>query len=89
MDRQAELKKKKSSTMPTQPAILSKFQMKPALIIATTSPIQARTTGIRTSLGAAQQALTPRALTTIQVLQMPMPGIAKSSKTPLKVLLKG
>uniref|UniRef100_A0A915HNU7 N-acetyltransferase domain-containing protein n=1 Tax=Romanomermis culicivorax TaxID=13658 RepID=A0A915HNU7_ROMCU len=36
INKQAELKKKKSSTMPTQPAIPPKFQMKLALIIART-----------------------------------------------------
>uniref|UniRef100_A0A915IYR6 Uncharacterized protein n=1 Tax=Romanomermis culicivorax TaxID=13658 RepID=A0A915IYR6_ROMCU len=34
INRQAELKKKKSSTMPSQPAIPSKFQMKLAPIMA-------------------------------------------------------
>uniref|UniRef100_A0A915L3L7 Uncharacterized protein n=1 Tax=Romanomermis culicivorax TaxID=13658 RepID=A0A915L3L7_ROMCU len=42
IDKQAELKKKKSLIRPTQLAIPSKFQMKPASIIARTGLIQAQ-----------------------------------------------
>uniref|UniRef100_A0A915KIT9 Uncharacterized protein n=1 Tax=Romanomermis culicivorax TaxID=13658 RepID=A0A915KIT9_ROMCU len=86
MDRQAKLKKKKSSTTPTQPAILPKFQMKPAPIITTAGPTQGQAARIRTSLGAAQRALTPCAPKTIQMPQMPTPGIAKVSKKPMRIL---
>uniref|UniRef100_A0A915HSJ3 Uncharacterized protein n=1 Tax=Romanomermis culicivorax TaxID=13658 RepID=A0A915HSJ3_ROMCU len=53
MDKQAEITKKKSSTMLTKPAIPPKYQMKPAPIIATTTRMQALVIGIRTSVGAA------------------------------------
>uniref|UniRef100_A0A915KYN3 Uncharacterized protein n=1 Tax=Romanomermis culicivorax TaxID=13658 RepID=A0A915KYN3_ROMCU len=54
MEKQAELKKKKTSTVPTIPAIPPKFKMKLALIIATAGPMQGQPIGIQTSLGAAQ-----------------------------------
>uniref|UniRef100_A0A915IA53 Uncharacterized protein n=1 Tax=Romanomermis culicivorax TaxID=13658 RepID=A0A915IA53_ROMCU len=52
MDKQAELKKKKSLTMPTQLAVPPKYQIKLAPIIATTTARQASTISIGTSLGA-------------------------------------
>uniref|UniRef100_A0A915HJS1 Uncharacterized protein n=1 Tax=Romanomermis culicivorax TaxID=13658 RepID=A0A915HJS1_ROMCU len=65
--------------------------MTPALIMTmtTTGTTQLPVVGIRTSLGAAQRALAPRAPTTSQSIQMPPPGILKTSKTPTKVLPKG
>uniref|UniRef100_A0A915HME1 Uncharacterized protein n=1 Tax=Romanomermis culicivorax TaxID=13658 RepID=A0A915HME1_ROMCU len=66
MDRQAELKKIKSSTTP----IPSKFQMKPVPIIAAAGLMQGQAAGIGTSLGADQRALLLCA-PTIQMPQMP------------------
>uniref|UniRef100_A0A915IAD3 Uncharacterized protein n=1 Tax=Romanomermis culicivorax TaxID=13658 RepID=A0A915IAD3_ROMCU len=54
MDKHAESKKKKSSVMMTQPAVPLKYQMKLALLIIMTTTMQAPTTRIQTSLGAAQ-----------------------------------
>uniref|UniRef100_A0A915KWP6 Uncharacterized protein n=1 Tax=Romanomermis culicivorax TaxID=13658 RepID=A0A915KWP6_ROMCU len=88
-DKKAKMKKKTSSITSTKPAIPPKYQMKPAPIIATTTMMQPPVVGIRTSLGAAQRALVPRAPTSGQGPQMPSPGILKASKTPVKVLLKG
>uniref|UniRef100_A0A915J6J4 Uncharacterized protein n=1 Tax=Romanomermis culicivorax TaxID=13658 RepID=A0A915J6J4_ROMCU len=53
MDKQAEMKKKKSSTMLIQPAVPPKYQMKPGPIITTTTGMQAPAISIRTWLGAA------------------------------------
>uniref|UniRef100_A0A915JSD5 Uncharacterized protein n=1 Tax=Romanomermis culicivorax TaxID=13658 RepID=A0A915JSD5_ROMCU len=89
MDKKAEMKKKKSSIMPTKWAVLPKYQMKPALIIEATMMTQPPVVGIQTLLGAAQRALAPRTPTTIQGPQMPPPGILKASKTPIKDLPKG
>uniref|UniRef100_A0A915HR44 Uncharacterized protein n=1 Tax=Romanomermis culicivorax TaxID=13658 RepID=A0A915HR44_ROMCU len=91
MNRKAEEKKRKDTMMPTKPAVPPKYQMKPAPIIdlATTTTMQPPVVGIRTSLGAAQRALAPRAPTTSHRLQMPPPSILKASKTLTKVLPKG
>uniref|UniRef100_A0A915J084 Uncharacterized protein n=1 Tax=Romanomermis culicivorax TaxID=13658 RepID=A0A915J084_ROMCU len=89
MDKKAEIKKKKDLITPTKLAIPPKYRMKLALIIATTTRMQPPVAGIRTTLGAAQQALAPRVPTTSQGPQMPPPGILKSSKTLIKVLRKG
>uniref|UniRef100_A0A915J9F8 Uncharacterized protein n=1 Tax=Romanomermis culicivorax TaxID=13658 RepID=A0A915J9F8_ROMCU len=53
MDKQAEMKKKKSSTMPIQPAVPVKYQMRAVPIIATTTAMQVPAIGIQTLLGAA------------------------------------
>uniref|UniRef100_A0A915KV04 Uncharacterized protein n=1 Tax=Romanomermis culicivorax TaxID=13658 RepID=A0A915KV04_ROMCU len=88
MDKRAEEKKRKDAMMLTKPAVPPEYQMTPAPIIATTTTMttQPPANGIRTSLGAAQQALAPQAPTTSQGLQMPRPSILKRSKTRTKVL---
>uniref|UniRef100_A0A915KN54 Uncharacterized protein n=1 Tax=Romanomermis culicivorax TaxID=13658 RepID=A0A915KN54_ROMCU len=91
MDKRAEEKKGKEAMTLTKPAVPPKYQITLALIIAmtTTATTQPLVIGIQTSLGAAQQALAPRAPTTSQGMQMPPPGILKTSKTRTKVLPKG
>uniref|UniRef100_A0A915HUB9 Uncharacterized protein n=1 Tax=Romanomermis culicivorax TaxID=13658 RepID=A0A915HUB9_ROMCU len=91
MDKRAEEKKRKEEMALLKATVPPKYQMTPAPIITmtTTPTTQPPVIGIRTSLGAAQRALAPRALTTSQGMQMPPPGILKASKTLTKTLPKG
>uniref|UniRef100_A0A915HJS3 Uncharacterized protein n=1 Tax=Romanomermis culicivorax TaxID=13658 RepID=A0A915HJS3_ROMCU len=91
MDKRAEEKKCKDAMRLMKLAVPPKYQMTPAPIIAITTTVttQPPVIRIRTSLGAAQQALAPRAPTTSHGLQMPLHHILKASKTPTKVLPKG
>uniref|UniRef100_A0A915KYR7 Uncharacterized protein n=1 Tax=Romanomermis culicivorax TaxID=13658 RepID=A0A915KYR7_ROMCU len=91
MDKRAEEKKQKDAIVLAKAAVPQKYQMTPAPIITmtTTATTQPPVVGVQTSLGAAQRALAPRARTTSQSIQMPPPGILKTSKTPTKVLPKG
>uniref|UniRef100_A0A915J087 Uncharacterized protein n=1 Tax=Romanomermis culicivorax TaxID=13658 RepID=A0A915J087_ROMCU len=63
--------------MPCPPAIPSKFQTKPALIITIAIPTRGQAARIQMSLGAAQRTLAQCAPRTIQTPQMLTPGIAK------------
>uniref|UniRef100_A0A915JHG3 Uncharacterized protein n=1 Tax=Romanomermis culicivorax TaxID=13658 RepID=A0A915JHG3_ROMCU len=61
MDKRAKEKKHKDVMTLTNPAVPPKYQMMPAPMVAmtTTTTTQPLVIGIRTSLGAAQEALVP------------------------------
>uniref|UniRef100_A0A915HSS8 Uncharacterized protein n=1 Tax=Romanomermis culicivorax TaxID=13658 RepID=A0A915HSS8_ROMCU len=84
MDKRAEEKKKKDAMILAKAVLPQKYQMTlaPIITMTTTATTQPSVVGVRTSLGAAQQALAPQAPTASQLIQMPPPGILKTSKTP-------